>query len=143
MASFVDDEGTNLTLKTLLAKSPNKILAVRAKRGLLEEARDEAMIFDIIDVLLLQRSLAAAVPHRELVLVHLRHGVVHGVLLGHDDDGSLLPRLLLAKNTLNANSLNLEKRTELTAGAFCYTGENSVVFFTAIFLLFFCLVPNN
>lgn len=79
VASLVDHKGANLTLKALLAESPDKILAVRAERGLLEEARNEAMIFDIIDVLLLERPLPAPVPHRELVLA-LRH-LVQGVFL--------------------------------------------------------------
>lgn len=103
--------------------SPNEILAVRAERGLLEEARDEAMILDIIDVLLLQRSLAAAVPHRELVLVlgHLVQGVL---LLGHDDDGFFSsPRRLLCKilHSRQIHSGIFLERTLTTVGGWFIT----------------------
>lgn len=99
MASFVDDEGANLTLKALLAESPNEILAVRAERGLLEETRNETMILDIIDVLLLERSFSAAVPHPELVL-DLGH-LVQGVLLVSHDDGPLFPCLDLKHSQIH------------------------------------------
>lgn len=49
---------------------PNKVLAMGAKSGLLEEARYEAMILHIVDVLLLQRTLAAAVPQQQFVVGH-------------------------------------------------------------------------
>lgn len=104
MASFVDDEGANLTLKALLAESPDEVLAVRAERGLLEEARNEAMILDIIDVLLLERSLSAAVPHPELILGQI--GQI-GVLLVSHDDGTLFPYLLLKTH----KSTTMKKRT--------------------------------
>lgn len=39
-----------------------------AERRLLEESRNEAMILNVIHVLLLQRSFAAAIPERQLVV---------------------------------------------------------------------------
>lgn len=41
---------------------------MRAKSWLLEESRNEAMILDVVHVLLLQRSLATAIPERQLVV---------------------------------------------------------------------------
>lgn len=91
MASFVYDKGANLTLKALLAESPDEILAVRTERGLLEEARNEVMILDIIDVLLLERTFSATVTHGEFV-VALRHLVHDVVLVGHGWAGLVLTR---------------------------------------------------
>lgn len=53
------------------------------------------MILDIIDVLLLERSLAATVPHPELILGH----IVQGVIIVSHDDGSLFPYLVLLKHS--------------------------------------------
>lgn len=75
----------------LIRYSPDEILAVRTERGLLEEARNEVMIFDVIDVLLLERSFSAAVPHPVLILGHL----IRGVFLFSHHDGTLFPCLLL------------------------------------------------
>lgn len=55
---------------------PNKVLAVRAERRLLEESRYKSMILHIVDVLLLQRTFAAARPHVDLLLLLLGHVVV-------------------------------------------------------------------
>lgn len=55
---------------------PNEILAMGAKSGLLEEARNEAMILHIIDVFLLERALPATVPQQQLVVGHFLHFVV-------------------------------------------------------------------
>lgn len=128
--------------------SPNEILAVRAERGLLEEARDEAMILDIIDVLLLQRSLAAAVPHRELVLVlgHLVQGVL---LLGHDDDGffffSSPPTLQNITLTTNSQWNLLGTHSDHDWWLVYYTalGEYSNRIFTAFSSLLFELFQIN
>jgi len=51
-----------------IGNSPDKVLAVGAERGLLEEPGYEAVILDIEDVLLLEGSLAKAGLH--LVLAH-------------------------------------------------------------------------
>ncbi len=48
---------TNLTLEALLAEAPNKVLAVWAKGGLLEEAGHELVVLDHGDALLLQGAL--------------------------------------------------------------------------------------
>lgn len=58
--------------------SPNKVLAVGAEGGLLEEARYEAMILHVVDVFLLQRALPATVPQQQLVVGHFLH-----FLFGH------------------------------------------------------------
>ena len=64
--------------------SPDKVLAVAAERELLEEPRDELVILHLKHILLLERSLAAALPPSEggvgipraraLVRPLLRHG---------------------------------------------------------------------
>lgn len=58
--------------------SPNKVLAVGAERGLLEEARNEAVILHVVDVFLLQRALPATVPQQQLVV-----GDLFYFFLGH------------------------------------------------------------
>lgn len=61
--------------------SPDKVLAVTAKGRLLEEPRNEAMILDVVHVLLLQRSLASAIFERKFAvgISFLAH-----VVIGHD-----------------------------------------------------------
>lgn len=43
-----------------LKHSPNKILAMRAERRLLEESRDEPVVFDVVNIFLFQRTFPAA-----------------------------------------------------------------------------------
>lgn len=57
-------------LLLILRYSPDKVLAVGAEGGLLEEARYEAVILDVVDVFLLQRTLPAAVPQQQFVVGH-------------------------------------------------------------------------
>lgn len=83
--SFVDRrydatarEKLNYKLMQIMEHSPNKVLAVGAKGGLLEEARNKAMVLHVVDVLLLQRALPAAVPQQQLVVGQFLH-----FLLGH------------------------------------------------------------
>lgn len=54
--------------------SPDEVLAMTAKRRLLEEAWNEAMVFNVVNVLLLQSSLSSPVPESQLVV-----GVVLGM----------------------------------------------------------------
>jgi hypothetical protein len=63
-----------------ISHSPDEVFAVAAERRLLEEARNEAMVLDVVDVLLLQRSFASAIAERQLVVlsVILREVVVVG-----------------------------------------------------------------
>lgn len=49
-----------------------------AERRLLEEARNEAMIFDVVHVFLLQRALPAAIAEGQLVVVLI---ILHEVVL--------------------------------------------------------------
>lgn len=44
----------------IIFDSPNEVLAVAAEGRVLEEPRDELVVLDLRDVLLLQRSLAGA-----------------------------------------------------------------------------------
>lgn len=60
VASFVNNETAYLTLVALLPETPNKILAVAAEGGLLEESRHEAVILDHVNVLLFQSTLATS-----------------------------------------------------------------------------------
>ena len=48
--------------------SPDKILAMTAECWLLEESWNEAMVFDVVDVLFLQRSFAPAILQRKLTI---------------------------------------------------------------------------
>ena len=48
------------TMKTAKMDSPNEVLAVAAEGWMLEEPRDELVVFDLRDVLLLEGSLAGA-----------------------------------------------------------------------------------
>jgi len=52
MTPFVYDEATHFTLKSLFAKPSNKILAVAAKRGLLEEPSNKFMILNFVNIFL-------------------------------------------------------------------------------------------
>jgi len=56
VASLVNGKRADLTLKALLAKAPNKVFAVGAKCGLLEEARHKLVLFYIVDILLAESS---------------------------------------------------------------------------------------
>lgn len=60
--------------------SPDKVLAVTAERRLLEESRNKSMVFDIVHVLLLECTLSASIPQRQLVvgIVVLRQHVIVG-----------------------------------------------------------------
>lgn len=60
--------------------SPNKVLAVRAERRLLEESGNEAMVLDVVDVLLFECTFSIAVPDIELILLLVGHIIVvsHG-----------------------------------------------------------------
>lgn len=60
--------------------SPDEVLAMTAESRLLEEARNEAMVLDIVDVLLLQSSFAFPLTERELPLILL---VVLVVFVSH------------------------------------------------------------
>lgn len=62
MTAFMDHETTHLTLETLLPEPPDEVRAVAAERGLLEEARDELVVLDLVHVLLAQSSLAREAP---------------------------------------------------------------------------------
>jgi hypothetical protein len=65
----------------MLRDSPDEILAVTAECRLLEEPRNEAMILDVVHVLLLQRSLAPAIAERELAIGISFLAVI---VIGHD-----------------------------------------------------------
>lgn len=116
----------------MILYSPDEILAMRAERGLLEEARNEAMIFDIIDVLLLERSFSAAVPHAELIL-DLGHLVQGVVLVGHDDGFAFA--LASFKHSRNTNYL---KKNALVACI--HTRKNYIVFYAIFSNIFFFFV---
>lgn len=56
MASFVDNETADLTLKSLFSKSPYEVLAVAAESRLFEEPGGEFVVLDLLDVLLSESS---------------------------------------------------------------------------------------
>jgi len=56
MATLVDHKAANFTLESLLAKAPDKILAVTAEGGLLEEAWNELMVLHFVNIFLSQGS---------------------------------------------------------------------------------------
>jgi len=62
MAPLVDDETANLTLVSLLPKAPNEVLAMTAECWVLEEPRDELMIFHLTNVLLFESSFSGPQP---------------------------------------------------------------------------------
>lgn len=47
---------------------PNEVFAVAAERRLLEEARNEAMVLNVVNVFLFQRTLASPVAEVQLVV---------------------------------------------------------------------------
>jgi len=53
MTTLVNHEAANLALIALLAEAPNEVFAMAAKGGVLEEPRDELVVFHLTDVLLL------------------------------------------------------------------------------------------
>lgn len=56
VASFVNDKRANLTLEALPAKAPDEDLAVAAEGRLLEEARYELVLLDLVHKLLTQSA---------------------------------------------------------------------------------------
>jgi hypothetical protein len=62
---------------------PNEIFAVRTERGLFEEPGNEAMIFDIKDILLLQSTLPATILVDELFLVVVGLVVFFILIISH------------------------------------------------------------
>ena len=73
-----------------LTHSPDEVLAVAAERRLLEEARDEAVVVDLGDVLLLERAHSLARLARLVLGVAVVDGARHGGRAGqrHDGDGA-------------------------------------------------------
>lgn len=59
--------------------SPDKIFAVGAERGLLEEARNEAVILHVVDVFLLQSTLPATIPQQQFAV----HMLLRQILFRH------------------------------------------------------------
>ena len=58
-----------LTLKTLFAKTPNKVLAVAAEGGLLEESRYKLVVLDHTHTLLPQGAASRKLLHQLLLVV--------------------------------------------------------------------------
>lgn len=83
MAAFVDHETAHLTLKALLAETPDEVGAVAAEGRLLEEARDELVILHLVHVLLPQRALSLETSNASRAIETLVHWV------GHGKDGSV------------------------------------------------------
>ena len=73
-----------------LPDSPDEVLAVAAERRLFEEARDEAVIVDLGDILLLERAHSLARLARLVLGVAIVDGARHGGRAGqrHDGDGA-------------------------------------------------------
>lgn len=59
--------------------SPDKIFAVGAERGLLEEARNEAVILHVVDVFLLQSALPATISQQQFAV----HMLLRQILFRH------------------------------------------------------------
>lgn len=78
VATLVYHKAAYLALITLFPKAPNEILAVAAKGRLLEKPRNELVVLDFEDVLLLEGSLARPEPEAQ-------HGLLQAVivLVGH------------------------------------------------------------
>lgn len=84
MTTLVNDETAHLALVSLFAEPPDEVLAVATERRVLEEPRDELVVLDLADVLLLERALAHAGLQRGAAAV--ADGVTAfglGIVLGH------------------------------------------------------------
>ena len=97
-----------LSLSLFPGDSPDEVLAVAAERRLLEEARDEAVVVDLGDVLLLERAHSLARLARLVLGVAVvdgaRHGAAHrgGAGQRHDDDGDAARESALKKQVYGA-----------------------------------------